>query len=416
MKFTQMPYERADIDSAIQDLGRLTEQIGSARTGEEAFSVHQKMYELSDRIETQVVLAHIRHDIDMTDSFYEQEQAYYDAHLPGLFHARAQYRAAVLASRFRPFLEEKIGKTAFTNMELQKKSVDQAILPLMQEENRLQTRYAKLLATARIDWNGEQLNLSLMTPYTHSADRSIRKEAWEKYSGFFTENAEELDEIYDLLVKNRTQQAEKLGHKNYLTLGYYRMKRNCYGRKDIQDFRKQVKEDLVPFAQKIHESRRKRLGVSRLQYFDEGIAFAGGNPAPFGTPQQILEAGRTMYRALSPETGEFMDFMCDHDLFDVLGKKSKRTGGYMTYLPDWRSPFIFANFNGTSGDVNVITHECGHAFQGYIAGRDPIREHADISMETAETHSMSMEFFTGPWMELFFGEKAPDYRTMHFED
>ena len=296
------------------------------------------------------------------------------------------------------------------------KSVDEKVLPLMQEENQLQTKYNKLLATAQIEWNGETLNLSLMNPYLHHQDRKIRIQAWEKYTAFFEKNQEELDDIYEQLVKNRTRQAQELGYENYLTLGYYRMNRNCYGRSDVQQFREQVKRDFVPFAEKLHERRRQRLGLDRLHFEDEGVYFTNGNPAPIGTPQQILDAGRKMYNELSPETAKFMNFMCDNDLFDVLGRKTKKTGGYMTYLPDYRSPFIFANFNGTSGDADVITHECGHAFQGYIIADDPINEHADITMETAETHSMSMEFFTEPWMNLFFGDRAKDYVDMHFED
>ena len=326
------------------------------------------------------------------------------------------YQDSLLDSPFRDVLEKRIGKVAFTNMELQKRSVDDRILPLMQEENALQTRYAKLLATARIPWEGEELNLSLMTPYLRSSSREVRKQAWEKFTAFFSDNREELDEIYDCLVRNRTKQAEKLGYGNYLTLGYYRMRRNCYGRSEVEAFRRQVREDLVPAAQKIHEKRRVRLGIDRLRYFDEGVAFVNGNPAPTGTPDEILAAGRRMYGELSPETKKFMDFMCENELFDVLGRKTKRTGGYMTYLPLYRSPFIFANFNGTSGDVDVITHECGHAFQGFISADDPVREHADITMETAETHSMSMEFFTEPWMDLFFGKRAEDYHVMHLED
>ena len=88
----------------------------------------------------------------------------------------------------------------------------------------------------------------------------------------------------------------------------------------------------------------------------------------------------------------------------------------MTYMPDFQAPFVFANFNGTSGDVDVITHECGHAFQGYLTADDPILEHADITMETAETHSMSMEFFTNPWMDLFFGDRADDFKRSQVED
>ena len=416
MKFSEMPYTRVDIEEVKKEFTQLMQEFDAAQDGAAQFAVHQRYYKLCDRVMTQMTIAQIRHDIDMTDPFYEKEQEYYDETAPVLQNLVVTYQKKLYESSFRPYLEEKIGPVAFKNIELAMRSVDEKILPLMQEENALQTRYNKLLATAQIDWHGETLNLSLMGPYLHSPDRTVRKEAWEKYTAFFAGNQEELDEIYDRLVKNRTAQAEKMGYDNYLGLGYCRMQRNCYTRSDIQQFRSQVKRDLVPFVTKLHERRMVRLGVSNLSYIDEGVYFPNGNPVPVGTPSQILEAGRKMYNDLSPETGEFMNFMCDNELFDVLGRKTKKTGGYMTYLPDYNAPFIFANFNGTSGDADVITHECGHAFQGYLAGRDPIREHADITMETAETHSMSMEFFTDPWMHLFFGNRSKDYVQMHFED
>ena len=207
-----------------------------------------------------------------------------------------------------------------------------------------------------------------------------------------------------------------MGYDNYIPLAYMRMNRNSYGREEVERFRKQVKEAFVPLATKIHEKRRARIGVDSLKHYDNEVHFTNGNPSPIGTPEEILAAGQEMYRELSPETGEFMDFMREYDLFDVLGRKTKRQGGYMTYLPDYKAPFIFANFNGTSGDVDVITHECGHAFQGYITRNDPIPEHNELTMETAEIHSMSMEYFTYGWMDKFFGDRADDYYTMHLED
>ncbi|MEG1459394.1 MAG: M3 family oligoendopeptidase, partial [Acetivibrio sp.] len=272
------------------------------------------------------------------------------------------------------------------------------------------------LSGAEIQWEGEVLNLSLMRKYLTSNNRETRKKAYEKYTEFFSKNAEKLDDIYDKLVKNRTEQARELGYENYVELGYYRMNRNCYDKNMVENFRKQVKKDFVPFAERLHEKRRERLGLDKLSYIDEDIYFSEGNPMPTGTPEEILKEGQQMYSELSPETKEFFDFMTENELFDVLGRKTKKPGGYMTYLPVYNAPFIFANFNGTSGDVDVITHECGHAFQGYLSGKDPIREHGDITMETAEVHSMSMEFFTEPWMNLFFGERTKDYVSMHLED
>ena len=416
MKFTEMPYKRVDFDEVRKEFAELEKKLEGASSGEEQMAVHQEYYRLTGSVMTQMTLAEIRHDIDTTDEFYSAEQDYYDQNSPVFRSLCVSYQKKLYASPFRAYLEEKIGKVAFRNIELGMKSVSDEILPLMQEENAIQTEYNKLLATARIDWKGETLNLSLMNPYLHSCDRNVRKEAWEKYTAFFRENQEQLDDIYDRLVKNRTRQGEGMGYENYLPLGDARMVRNCYSRSDMGQFRKQVKRDFVPFAEKLHERRRRRLGIDHLRYIDEGVYFPQGNPAPIGAPEEILQAGRIMYRELSKETGEFMDFMCENELFDVLGRKTKKTGGYMTYLPDYGAPFIFANFNGTSGDADVITHECGHAFQWFVVREDPIREHWDITMETAETHSMSMEFFTEPWMPLLFGERAADYVDMHFED
>jgi len=326
------------------------------------------------------------------------------------------YQKKLYESPYRSYLEEKIGPVAFKNMELAQKSMSEELIPLMQEENNLTMEYNKLIAGAKILFGGKELNLSLLRPYLIHSDREVRAKAWKEMSAFFSANEQQLDEIYDKLVKNRTEQAKMLGYENYLELGYYRMNRNCYGKEEVEAFRKQIKEYFVPFAEKLHERRRARLGLEKLSYIDEQVYFQNGNPAPIGTPEEIMAAGQKMYRELSPETKEFFDFMMENQLFDVLGRKTKRAGGYMTYLPIYQAPFIFANFNGTSGDVDVITHECGHAFQGYLSGKDPIREHSDIGMETAEIHSMAMEFFAEKWMPLFFGERAQEYIDMHLED
>ena len=417
MKFKNMPYERIDFAKAKAELSEIMEKSKAAKSGEEQFEIHKEFYQLNDKIQTQVTLCSIRHTIDTTDEFYEKEQNYYDEQIPEYSNMCVEYQKILFHSPYKQVLEEKIGQVAFKNMEIAMKSVSEEIIPLMQEENTLVTEYEKLLASAQIPWGEETLNLSLLTPYLKHKDAKIRREAQEKQNEFFLSIQDKLDELYDKLVKNRTLQAKKLGFETYTPLGYLRMQRNCYGREEIENLRRQVKEVWVPFAESIFEKRKERLGLSELSYTDEVVYSPKGNPQPEGTPEEILQAGQQMYEELSSETKEFFDFMMDNELLDVFGRKTKAVGGYMTYIPDYKSPFIFANFNGTSGDVDVMTHECGHAFQGYLAAADPIREHADIGMETAEIHSMSMEFFTEPWYSLFFGkETAQEYTEMHLED
>lgn len=416
MKFKEMPYERVDYEKTKKALQELTGRARSASGGEELWQVHQEYYQVSKDVSDRMTIAHIRYDGDTTDAFYSAEQDYYDEVRPRIANLQNQYKRAVYESPYRSFLEEKIGKVAFVSMENELKSMEEGIIGLMQEENALRTSYNKLIATAQIPFDGQILNLSLMRPYLTNVDRSVRKKAWKAFSDYFLTIQEQLDDIYDKLVKCRTAQARAMGCKDFIELGYRRMNRNSYGRQDVENFRRQVKEVFVPFAEKVHDRRRRRLGLSKLSYIDNEVYFKNGNPAPVGTPEQILQTGQKMYAALSGETKEFFDFMMENELLDVFGRKTKRQGGYMTYLYNYHAPFIFANFNGTAGDVDVITHECGHAFQGFLSGKDPILEHSDLTMETAEIHSMSMEFFTDPWMKDFFGERAEDFLLMQLED
>ena len=416
MKFSEMPYTRVDMNKVEETYKNLIERAKNAKSGEELFAVHQERYQFMGDVATNMTLAHIRHDIDTADEFYTAENDYYDEVGPLLENYDNMYSKVLFESPHRAYMESKIGKVPFKNIEIALKAFDEKLIPLMQEENALSSRYTKVIASAKIPFDGEVYNLSLMGKFTTSNDRDVRKRAWKAVSDFFVTVADELDEIYDLLVKNRTAQAKMLGYENYVELGYYRMNRNCYDKAMVENFRKQIKEVFVPFAEKLHEERRERLGIEKLKYYDNGIYFLNGNPAPTGTPEEILKAGQDMYRELSPETAEFFDFMMENELFDVLGRKTKRAGGYMTFLPNYKSPFIFANFNGTSGDVDVITHECGHAFQGFVTRNEEIREFTDITMETAEIHSMSMEYFTYDWMGKFFGDRKDDYYKMHLAD
>lgn len=415
-KLSELPYERIDIDSFENEASAIIKEFNAAKNGEEQFLVHKKYYDLIEKVRTAMTLAMMRHDGDVSDKYYEEEQEYYDEVAPRIESFISKYQEMLFNSKYRPSLEEKLGKVAFKDIEIQLKSFNDVLIPLKQEENNLTSRYNKLIAQVKVDFKGEQLNLSLLGKYLKSKDRATRIEASKVRSEKLITIADELDEIFDKLVANRNAQAKAMKYENYVELGYYNMTRNSYDKNAVANFRNQVKKFFVPLASKMHEERRKRLGLEKLDYVDEGIYFNEGNPIPIGTADDIFAAGKKMYSELSSETKEFFDFMLDHELFDVLGRPNKATGGYMDMLMLYKAPIIFANFNGTSGDIDVMTHECGHAFQGYLTRNYEILEHNNITSETAEVHSMSMEFFTEKWMDLFFGDRAGDYKKMHLED
>ncbi|MGL5543133.1 MAG: M3 family oligoendopeptidase, partial [Fusobacteriaceae bacterium] len=322
------------------------------------------------------------------------------------------YNKTLLESPFKKELEERLSKQFFRLAQLNIKSFSHEVIPELQEENSLITQYIELIASAKIKFMGRELNISGLTPYTLSHDRELRKMANDIKYDFFKEKENEIDEIFEKLVKIRDKIAKKLGFKNYVELGYARMRRTDYNPEMVENFRNQVQKYIVPLASELYEKQRKRLELDELKHYDEKFEFSDGNAIPKGDSNWILENAKKMYDELSPETSEFFSYMIDHELMDLVTKKGKSAGGYCTYIWDYGSPFIFANFNGTSGDIDVMTHEAGHAFQVYLSRWVGIPG-LNCTYESAEVHSMSMEFFTWPWMELFFKEDTAKYKFTH---
>lgn len=413
MRFSEMPYTRPDIEDLKKKGDEIIKSIVEAQNVQQQLDAHKAFTALKKEFVDMSTLAHIRNSMNTEDPFYEKEKAFLDENGPLLEESQFMFYKAFVSSPFRAELEKSLGSLLFRNAEMELRAFDPAIIPELQEENRLVTQYQKLLASAQLEFDGKTLNLSQLGPYMESPSRDVRKGAFNKRTEFFLAHEKELDDIYDKLVKLRTLMAKKLGFKDFIELGYIRIGRNCYGPDEVARFRNQVKQHLVPLASRLREEQRQRLGLEKLTYVDLPLYFKEGNPKPEGTPEEIFAAGRKMYDMLSPEASEFFRFMLDNELLDVLSRKGKAPGGYMTYIYSYESPFIFANFNGTSGDVDVLTHECGHAFNGYLSRGMELLEYKFPTMEACEVHSMSMEFFTMPWMKLFFGDKTETYRYMH---
>lgn len=413
MKFSEMTYKRVDLKTFSKEWQKLIKAFIDAKSASEQLDLHMKLTELSKRYNTMHSLAYIHHTLNTEDSTWAAEQDYYDENGPHFQKLIIDFYKELVSSKYRSELEKALSPLVFEKIELELKGFDERMIPYMQEEGKLSTSYAKLLASAEFEFDGKTLNLPMLSYYLEHPDREIRRAANQKRTEFFMDHAGELDNIYDKLVKVRTAMAREIGMNNYVPLGYIRMERNDYDKEMVSIFRNQVKEYLVPLTTKLHDKKRQFLGLEHLSFIDEPMYFKEGNPAPIGTPEEIFRNGTTMYSELSPETKEFFKYMLDGELFDVLSKKSKTGGGYCDFLPLYKSPFVFANFNGTSGDIDVLTHECGHALESYLTRDMKIYEQTMIGMETAEIHSMSMEFFTAPWMHLFFGEKTPQYLYMH---
>ncbi len=416
LKFEQyplhIPTEKRTInklESLISDL----EECGSALTAKIAVK-HWNKY--MNELATDMNVIQVRYTLDTRNKVYKNAQERLDEISPLIANYTTKYEKILLKAKYRKDLEKLYGPYLFKMYENSQKAFDEKIIPELIEENKLTSKYDEIMGGAQIPFKGEILNLSQLGKHLSDKDREVRKEASIAMDKWLGEHEKEIGDIYDKLVHLRDTIAKKLGFKNFVELGYIRMGRTDYNAKMVKGYRDQIKANVVPLAQKLFKKQMKELGIKNPQTYDYNLKFNSGNPTPIGDSKVLLGVAKKMYEKMSKESNQFINFMIDNHLLDLDARAGKAPGGYCTYFPLYKAPFIFSNFNGTDGDVNVLCHEGGHAFQAYLSSPIKIPEYQEPTMESAEIHSMSMEFFTWPYMEGFFGKDADKYRYAHLTD
>ena len=413
MKVSELPYRRVTLEEVKAVMEDVIPRVRSANSVEEILAAREDYLKANLEYYTNTALAYMRYSINTADEFYVAENDYYDEIGPQVGNYVVEYQSALLDSPFRAELEKALSPVLFRSMEVSRKSMSKEIVEEMVEENKLVSEYSKLMAGMEFEFRGETLPRAMLMKYAKDSDRETRRECYEVLGRGLEAHKAELDDIYDRMVKVRDRMAKKMGYKNFVELGYYRMGRLCYDQEKVAVFRKNVIEDIVPVVARLRTENAKRLGIEDYKFYDDGVIIPGGDPKPCGK-EEIFAAAKAMYHAMGEETGAFIDMMLENNAFDVDSRKNKWGGGYCTEFAKYKQPFILANFNGTADDVDVVTHEAGHALNAYlIADNRFALELGCGGMETAETHSMSMEFFAWPYMEKFFGEEAGKYKFMH---
>lgn len=414
MKVKDMPYEHLTIEEIREELQAVLAEIQNAKCHNCVLRARERMLKLLLRYSSNASLCYIRYSCNTADEYYVKEHEYFDEIGPEVSALLTEISNALLASPYRAELEKVLGPVYFRYREVESKAMSPEIVEDMIEENKLCSEYSKLMAGLEFDFRGETYSRAALAGFFKDDDRETRKEAYEIFGKKMLEVAPQLDDIYDRMVKVRDRMAKKLGYKNFVELGYYRMNRVSYGQKEVETFRKNVLESWVPANSRLRLENAKDLGLDKYMFYDDGVIIPGGDPRPTGGKEEIFQAAREMYHEMSDESAAFIDLMLENDAFDVDARKNKWGGGYCSEIAQYKQPFILANFNGTAGDVDVMTHEAGHAFNAFlIADNKFALEIGCGGMETAETHSMSMEYFAWKYIHKFFGQDAKKYKYMH---
>lgn len=413
MKFKDYDYKRYLYEDYETAMKKATEHLKKARDYHDFKAAFDEGKSAGEYLDSMYNICYVRYTINTLDAFYANENMYWDENLPKMQSLTTTFDKAVLQSEFREELAKEIPKTYFLRAENMQKSFDDCIIEDLQEENRLQSEYQKLIASAQILFEDKVYTLTELGVKMVDKHRETRKQATLAYWNWMEEHQQEIDELYDGMVHVRDQMAKKLGFKNFVELAYIRMNRFDYNAEDVSNYRKQVLQDVVPLCNVLYKRQKERLGLDELTVYDESFEFLSGNPAPKYTAEEMIKRASEMYHELDERTGIFFDFMVAHDLLDLESKKGKASGGYCTFLAEEKAPFIFSNFNKTNGDVEVLTHEAGHAFQFFTSRDIKPLECVLATYESCEIHSMSMEFFTWPWMNLFFEEDTEKFYYLH---
>ena len=416
MKVSELEYRRVTIEELRHAVNDIVHRIDTAETVEDVLAARSDYNELMVEYGTMTALSYMRYTINTVDEFYLKEKDYYDEIGPEAANLNLAYNTSFMNSKFRSELEEKLNPLLFRSIENAMKSMSPDIVEDMVEENKLISEYSALMAGMEFEFRGEKMSRAELMGYAEDDDRNTRKECYEVLGNTLMKHSESLDRIFDDLVHVRDRMAKKMGYKDFVELGYYRMNRISYNSDMIDAFRRNVKENLVPVVARLRNGVAHDLGLDRVMLYDLSVIVPGGDPKP-GDKAAIFAAAKEMYHDMSAVTSGFIDMMMENEAFDVEGRKNKWGGGYCTVFSKYRQPFILANFNGSNDDVDTMTHEVGHALNDYLTlDNEYIVELGCGGMETAETHSMGMEFFTWPYMEKFYGEQAPAYRYRHAMD
>lgn len=411
--FADIKVETPTLEQIRAEYRAIDLALGRSQNRDERERALQQWDELRRRLSTWSALTSLHFSQDTRNEDYKKAQEYCDELQPKLTALAIEMKRKLLASENRAELEDILGKHVFDLWEADVTTFEPVIEEDLVKESKLVNQYVELLASAALEFAGETVNLSGIIKYTEDRDRDTRYRAEKARWQFFSDNQAQLDRIYDELVKLRDGMARKLGYDNYIGLGYKRMQRVDYSEVDVKNYRDEVVKEVVPLAAKIIARKAEKLDIDRVYFWDESVFDLEGNPKPQGDRDWMLGQARQMFDAMHPELGSFFEMMVDADLLDLNTRPGKAGGGFCTGFPTYDVPYIFANFNGTKGDVEVFTHEVGHAFQCWQSRHLPLIDYLWPTSESAEIHSMSLEFLTWSQMEKFFDRDADRFREIH---
>lgn len=414
-KFSDLQYKETDYQSLAKMILDLTEKAKKADSPSSLEEV-LKIYDTEmEEVGYNYTLSYIHSSLDSSDSFWQealQKESKGNAMLdttPLLKAILENKYFSSLEEKYGPVLRDKLNKSISTGSKAQNERA---------EEGDLVSKYQREKAMVRINYKGKELSEGEVIPLFESPIREERIQSRKAVAKAFLEKKELFGSMLERLVSLRDTIAKENGFSNYLEYMDINYSRIGYGEKEMDAFVSEVKEYVVPVLSHIFEETRKRLGLEEMTVADISLMFVDGNAKPSGGAEVLKEAAKKMYKALSPEMEAFFTGMLDSHSIDVDFSPNKVSGmGFCTDLKKGMYPFVFGNLDGTSWDVTVFTHEVGHAWQSYASDQNlDLTLFREMPLDAVEIPSKTMELFSYPFAEEFFGKDGDKFRFAHFRN
>jgi oligoendopeptidase F len=290
-------------------------------------------------------------------------------------------------------------------------------VPLETEEAKLCQQYQKLIGSQTVNFRGEEKTLVQMGRYLEEPDRALRQEAWELVTKRRLQDVDKCEEIFEELIKLRTQIAKNAGFDNYRDYAFRQKCRFDYTPRDCEQFHDAVEKEIIPAVREIQNDRKQRLKLEKLRPWDLGVDPQNRAPLkPFGEVAEMISRTQKIFNHLDAGLAAGFQQMQDLKLLDLENRKGKAPGGYQSTLSEARVPFIFMNAVGLQRDVETILHEAGHAFHAQATRGEDLYAYRGAPIEFCEVASMAMELLGNEFLEEFYAvPEANRARKTHLE-
>ncbi|KQS42037.1 M3 family oligoendopeptidase [Pedobacter sp. Leaf194] len=266
-----------------------------------------------------------------------------------------------------------------------------------------QQKYQGITGAMSVEINGQEYTLEQASIFVKDLNREVRENAWKTIQQRRLIDKDDLNILFDELIKLRNQVALNAGFENYRDYMFQALGRFDYTPQDCYDFANAIEKEIVPILRAQAEKRREALGLEVLKPWDLEVSVSG-KPAlkPFNNGEELIDKSIACFNAIDTKLGEKLSTMKANKLFDVESRKGKAPGGYNYPLAETGAPFIFMNSANSLRDLTTMVHEGGHAIHTFLTANLELNDFKHCPSEVAELASMSMELISMDNWNVYF--------------